>query len=287
MNLSKELTAEFERNIKECPDIKEIDSPFINVSDVIKAHYILADYFSRDMNEPMLCGMKGDGYNLLSSAISRQVSSYDGFFKYKNQLEISATLFYGLVKNHSFLDGNKRTALLTLLYQLSLYKFFPKENIKFFEDLVVSVAAGTLENDFSNEYNSVKDESISKPDRYVLTISNLLKHATKRRNTEYNVKFTIKDFCKSLEKYNVVCQQKGGKMTLTRDADGKTLKASVSLVAGNGKNNNLGPEVVKEKLQILQLFEQFPTYESIINGDDPMYRLMDRFYEPLKRLKDE
>lgn len=76
-------------------------------------------------------------------------------------------------------------------------------------------------------------------------------------------------------------------MLYHRKIDGKNINAQLSLVSGNGEKNLLGPEVVKEKLQILQLLEQFPTYESIVNSDDPMYILIDKFYVPLKRLKDE
>lgn len=40
--------------------------------------------------------------------------------KWDHESQIIGTLFYGLVKNHAFRDGNKRTALLTLLFHLWL-----------------------------------------------------------------------------------------------------------------------------------------------------------------------
>ena len=57
----------------------------------------------------MLIGVRD--LNLLGSAIGRQSASFGGKTKYTNPVDICATLFYGLVKNHSFSDGNKRTAL--------------------------------------------------------------------------------------------------------------------------------------------------------------------------------
>ena len=51
----------------------------------------------------------------LSSAVSRQYTGYGGQTKYSAPSEVGATLFYGLCLNHCFENGNKRTALVSLL----------------------------------------------------------------------------------------------------------------------------------------------------------------------------
>lgn len=51
----------------------------------------------------------------LESAVSRQRTEFGGVQKYTKVHEIAATLFYGLAMSHSFENGNKRTALVTLL----------------------------------------------------------------------------------------------------------------------------------------------------------------------------
>lgn len=94
----------------------------------------------------MLIGVRDT--NLLGSAIGRQNIRFGGKTKYTDKIDICATLFFGLVKNHSFSDGNKRTALLILLYQLGLFGYMPNVSQKKFEKLVVSVAANKIPTDY-------------------------------------------------------------------------------------------------------------------------------------------
>jgi death-on-curing protein len=56
--------------------------------------------------------------DLLESAVSRQHTGYDGRFKYETAASNAATLCYGICCNHPFHNGNKRTALVTLLCHL-------------------------------------------------------------------------------------------------------------------------------------------------------------------------
>lgn len=116
----------------------DLDKDLINISDTLKAHYILADYFTDESSgrksEKMLVGVRS--YNLLAFALGRQNVEFAGKRKYKDKLDICSTLFYGLVKDHAFHDGNKRTALLILLYQLQRYGYFPKWEFSEFEKLV-------------------------------------------------------------------------------------------------------------------------------------------------------
>lgn len=48
---------------------------------------------------------------LLESAIARPRASFDGEDLYHSVFEKSAALMHSLLKNHPFVDGNKRTAL--------------------------------------------------------------------------------------------------------------------------------------------------------------------------------
>jgi death-on-curing protein len=51
----------------------------------------------------------------LSSAVSRQHTGFGSASKYSTVPEVAATLFYGLCLGHAFENGNKRTALVSLL----------------------------------------------------------------------------------------------------------------------------------------------------------------------------
>lgn len=48
---------------------------------------------------------------LLESAVARPLASFDGKDLYPNIFDKSAALLQSLLKNHPFIDGNKRTAL--------------------------------------------------------------------------------------------------------------------------------------------------------------------------------
>ncbi len=51
----------------------------------------------------------------LASAVFRQNTGLGNTFKYDSIPEVGATLFYGIAMSHSFENGNKRTALVSLL----------------------------------------------------------------------------------------------------------------------------------------------------------------------------
>lgn len=58
----------------------------------------------------------------LSSAVFRQSTGGGGVYKYNTVAEVGATLFYGVAMSHAFENGNKRTALVSLLVFLDKNK---------------------------------------------------------------------------------------------------------------------------------------------------------------------
>jgi len=121
-------------------DYKGVES--VGIYDVLRAHFLLADYFSA-IGE----GLGGAGprdLNLLHSALFRQFVGYGGKAKWKGLYELTATVFFGLIKNHPFHDANKRTALLTVLAHLYARRKQPTVSTKELEDLTVRVAEGEL-----------------------------------------------------------------------------------------------------------------------------------------------
>jgi len=48
--------------------------------------------------------------SLLESAVHRPEATFDGADLYKTIFDKSAVLFHSILKNHAFVDGNKRTA---------------------------------------------------------------------------------------------------------------------------------------------------------------------------------
>ena len=74
--------------------------------DILRAHYIIADYFIEE-GEAVVYGVKN--YDLLSSATHRQVTNFGGIEKWETDFQKMATLLYGLVKNHAFHVHSART----------------------------------------------------------------------------------------------------------------------------------------------------------------------------------
>jgi len=130
-----------------CAQIKELDVPsvdgIVSVHDVLRAHFLLADYFSA-IGEG-LGGVGPRDLNLLHSAVLRQVAGYGGHRKWTTPHDVCATLFFGLVKNHPFHDANKRTGLLAALYHLHINGRAPTIFQRDLEQLTLAVAEDTLD----------------------------------------------------------------------------------------------------------------------------------------------
>ena len=284
-NLSPRLMQEYEYYSGQISDIPEIKPPLINISDTLKAYFILADYFtdeSSDNVESMLIGVRDVG--LLSSAISRQIVTFGNKAKYTDHIDICATLFYGLVKNHSFSDGNKRTALLILLYQLSMFGYVPDAQQKEFEKLVVAVAANTLDSQYEHIFNKVKKSD----DPLVATISKVLRRNVKKKDHTYHIRPTMKEFCDALEKQGVKCEVNGTKLHFeTSVKKGIFKKKECYSVSFSGWTRTVGAGVARSVLENMHLYNQYASYADFMDGKEPMYQIVNEYSGPLRRLKDK
>lgn len=285
--VNKDIEQEYKRLIDMYPDIEGQKHPLLNVSDVLKAYFCLADYFSDPTSESietMLVGLRSA--DLLYSALSRQTVSFGGKTKYSSPIDICSTLFFGMVKNHSFSDGNKRTALLSLLYQLNLYGYYPNCSVNSYEKLVVAVAANKLPETFRDVWKKFKKFD----DSEIQAISFLLRGMTKRKDHSYHLKITAKDLVQSLEKNGVVCTTENGKIYFQRIIPGgflrKEKKLNYTMVFG-GWTRSVGAQTARDVLTNMELYDQFPNYQSFIDGQEPYYSLIQDFEAPLRRLKDE
>lgn len=289
-----ELKCEYERYSRDYPDIPGINAPQMNISDILRAYFILADYFSdptaEGLAERMLIGIRD--MNLLASALGRQNVAYMGQLKYKQPLDICATLFFGLVKDHAFSDGNKRTALLTLLYQLDCYGYRPQANQKDFEKLVVAVAADEMDMHYKKlwKHASAKDKS----DRVVEVISRLLKQMTKKKDSSFHTDITAIEFAHAVARipdcsYDI----SGNKIKYTRKIITKrwfgqtSTRIKAIAIPYRGNTRVIGAGTAREVLDALELYDQFPDYQSFFVGTDPRYMLISQFEGPLRRLKDK
>ncbi len=284
---STEIENEYIRLATLYPDLPEYVHPLINVSDTLRAYMALADYFtdpSSVTSETMLIGLRSA--DLLYSALSRQIVSFAGKQKYSSAIDICSTLFFGMVKNHAFSDGNKRTALLTLLYQLNLYGRYPNCSVRDYERLVVAVAANELPLKYRDVWK--KFEKLEDPE--IKTISYLLRRMTKKKDHSYHLTITAKEMVLSLEKYGVSHSVENGKIHYRRTIPAKLFRPEKSLKYSmnfGGWTRSIGPQTARDILTSLELYDQFSDYQSFIDGQEPYYSLIQEFEIPLRRLKDE
>lgn len=83
--------------------------------------------------------------DLLKSALGMPAATYGGEFLHTDLFEMAAAYLFHLVKNHPFLDGNKRVGAVAALVFLALngYDFeAPEEDLA---EMVLAVARGELD----------------------------------------------------------------------------------------------------------------------------------------------
>lgn len=81
---------------------------------------------------------------LIESAVNMPFQTFDGVELYPTVEERAAHLFYGLVKNHGFIDGNKRVAVHAMLIYLAVNYIRFEYTSQEMEALVIGVAASNL-----------------------------------------------------------------------------------------------------------------------------------------------
>ncbi|SLN67128.1 Toxin Doc [Falsiruegeria litorea R37] len=122
--------------------IDEIDyageRPHLTCEDVLDAHYLICNHFYKKGEG--LGGFGPKDFGLLSSAVSRQVSSAFGSFVYDDLWDIASSLIFGLINDHPFHDANKRTAFLSSVFFMMENNYVPKVDIIEVEDFTVEIA---------------------------------------------------------------------------------------------------------------------------------------------------
>jgi death-on-curing protein len=85
--------------------------------------------------------------NLLASAVLTPQSSFGGKSPYADIVEIAAAYLFYICKNHPFLDGNKRTAMMAAIVFLRVNGIEPSPDSVKWEKFMVDLAASQLDRD--------------------------------------------------------------------------------------------------------------------------------------------
>lgn len=81
---------------------------------------------------------------LLESALNAPFQTFSGTELYPTILEKAARLGYSLIKNHAFVDGNKRIGAHTMLVFLALNDIEVEYEDNDFTQLILGIAAGEI-----------------------------------------------------------------------------------------------------------------------------------------------
>jgi len=249
------------------------------------------DYFlSLNPTESFLAGLRD--HNLLASALSRQVVGFGGKLKWSNPLDIAATLFYGLAKDHAFHDGNKRIALLMLIKALlnagRVANCPPKE----FELLTVAVAANNL----GGKYNKIYKQFAKNSDPEISFISDFIRRKTRKLDSQYRA-ITYRELRSVLLKHGCdidephhnsigVFQKKETKSWFGLKK--KTEQVKVGTIGFPSWTKQVSEKDIKHVRDVTGLTNK-NGIDSVVfySGGEPIYKLIEEFEKPLLRLKDE
>jgi len=115
----------------------------LSAEEVLRIHEILVADFAAAHDPISPPGVRS--LALLESAVSRQHTGYGGRLKYPDPIDNAATLLFGICNDHPFHNGNKRTALVSMLVHLDKNKLVLKDTRqKDLFDLLLAVASHEL-----------------------------------------------------------------------------------------------------------------------------------------------
>ena len=89
-----------------------------------------------------IAGIRDEG--LLDSAINAPFQSFGGEELYPTLLEKAARLGYGIISNHPFFDGNKRTGTHVMLVLLNINGVYLNYDDIDLINIILSVASGNM-----------------------------------------------------------------------------------------------------------------------------------------------
>lgn len=235
----------------------------ISAEEIINIHYELVSMF-KDQEDPISpSGVKD--YNLLASAAARPDTSLNKIEKYKSIESKAAALFHSLIKNHAFHNGNKRTALASVIVYLDRNKIRIEAEDDDIFNFVLMVARKERYFDGSS-------------DKVVSEIEGWLNINT--RTGKYNPSaMTVNDFLKKVVAAGATHRKAGDGRVLITGPNKYTLGIS-------GSTTKLTGQVVKRYLQNLGLsVSQAGIYlDEIQDGINPQQQIIRKFRNVLKRL---
>ena len=109
---------------------------FLSLNEVLSIHQ---DQITRYGGAPGIRDI-----DLLKSALGIPPATYGGEFLHTDIFEMAASYLFHIVKNHPFVDGNKRTGAVAALIFLDLNGFDFHASEDDFAEMVLAIAGGEM-----------------------------------------------------------------------------------------------------------------------------------------------
>jgi death on curing protein len=116
-----------------------VNPRFLRVEDVLKIQSLQLE------KDGGLAGLRDP--NLLESAVMQPMATFGGEYLHTDLFLMAAAYLFHIVKNHPFLDANKRAGLVTALSFLRLNGVVVADPSSMLYDVTMAVAEGRLEKD--------------------------------------------------------------------------------------------------------------------------------------------
>jgi death-on-curing protein len=287
------LRNEYQRWASQLKDNVILPTNAVSTDDVLRAHFLLCDYFIRKGESIALVGPRDA--NLLCSAVSRQSVGLGNQLKWSTGHELTATLFYGLVKNHPFHDGNKRTALLVALYHTVVTGRIPDAPQKDYEELVVFTAANELDRykafaKFQRQHKDVTDAR-------VFFLSDWFRRKTRRSDDRFYA-ITYNELETLLHRFGFrLANPSGNYIDIVRDEvesyglfglKKRVVQKRIAQVGYPGGTREVGKKAIGTIRRACGLTSDNGIDSRVFYKDaDPLATLIARYDGPLRRLKDK
>ena len=109
--------------------------------------FILEDVlsFHKEMEQIFVMEKGIHDQGLLESAVNVPFQTFGGNDLYPTVFDKAARLCYGLAKDHPFRDGNKRTAVHSMLVYLAVCDITITYSSQEMEDTIISIADGRMD----------------------------------------------------------------------------------------------------------------------------------------------
>lgn len=110
---------------------------FLDLNEILDIH---RDQIERYGGSPGVRDM-----NLLHSALAMPATGFAGQYVHSDIAEMAAAYLFHLVRNHPFVDGNKRVGAVAAIVFLFINGYIFEVNENGFEDLVLKISEGKRE----------------------------------------------------------------------------------------------------------------------------------------------